>query len=148
MTVANFVGLARGIKPFTDPVTKKTARRRYYDGLTFHRVIPDFMIQGGDPLGTGSGGPGYVFANENHKDLRHDSPGVLAMANRGPDTNGSQFYITDAASKPLDGSYTVFGRCKENDVVRRIARVERDSADHPRKPVTIDRVDIQRETSK
>jgi peptidyl-prolyl cis-trans isomerase A (cyclophilin A) len=148
MTVANFVGLARGIKPFTDPKTKKKDRRRYYDGLTFHRVIPEFMIQGGDPLGTGRGGPGYTFANENQPDLLHDGGGVLAMAHRGRDTNGSQFYITEVALARLNGDYTVFGRCKEVEVVAKIARVSRDSDNRPRVPVTIDRVDFERKTAK
>ena len=122
LTVANFVGLARGMKAFKDPVSHKVEKRPYYDGTVFHRVIPGFMIQGGDPTATGNGGPGYEFKTEVSPDLTHE-PGTLSMANAGPDTNGSQFFITEVATHKLDGGYNVFGRCKDLDVVKKIARV-------------------------
>jgi peptidyl-prolyl cis-trans isomerase A (cyclophilin A) len=145
LAVANFVGLARGMKPFIDPRDNAKHIRRFYDGLIFHRVIPDFMIQGGDPTGTGSGGPGYTFKNE-ISDWKHDKGGVLAMANAGPDTNGSQFYITEKEQSFLDGSYTVFGRCKKEsvDVVKKIARVETTVPNRPVDPVILQRVEIRR----
>src|SRR5208282_3543852 len=108
-TVENFVGLATGTKEFIDPKTRKPASRPFYDGLIFHRVIPDFMIQGGCPLGTGTGGPGYRFKDEFSKELRHDKPGMLSMANAGPNTNGSQFFITHVPTPWLDGKHTIFG---------------------------------------
>ena len=107
MTVANFINLAR---------------RGFYDGVVFHRVIDDFMIQGGDPTGTGTGGPGYKFDDEFVGDLRHDKPGVLSMANAGPGTNGSQFFITEVPTPHLDNKHTIFGQCEEIDIVKRIAR--------------------------
>jgi peptidyl-prolyl cis-trans isomerase A (cyclophilin A) len=122
MTVANFVGLARGKHAFKDPKTGKVESRPYYDGTVFHRVIPEFMIQGGDPTATGTGDPGYQFDTEVSPDLKHE-PGTLSMANAGPNTNGSQFFITETATRQLDGKYNVFGRCKEVDVVKKIARV-------------------------
>jgi peptidyl-prolyl cis-trans isomerase A (cyclophilin A) len=124
LTVANFVGLARGLHPFTDAKSGKNEKRPFYDGLVFHRVIPNFMIQGGDPMGTGEGGPGYEFATEVSPKLKHDKPGTLSMANAGPDTNGSQFFITDKATPNLDGNYNVFGYCAEADVIKKIAGVE------------------------
>jgi peptidyl-prolyl cis-trans isomerase A (cyclophilin A) len=124
VAVANFVGLARGLHPFVDPVTGKVEKRPYYDGTFFHRVIPGFMAQGGDPTATGTGGPGYQFAGEVSRELRH-LPGTLSMANAGPDTNGSQFFITEAATPQLDGGYTAFGRCKEIDVVRKLTAVKK-----------------------
>ncbi len=124
LTVANFVGLARGMHAFKNPRTKMIERRPFYDGLTFHRVIPKFMIQGGDPLGTGSSGPGYKFANETSDALKHDRPGIMSMANSGPNTNGSQFFITEMKKSYLDGGYNVFGECMEIDIVAKIARVE------------------------
>ena len=131
MTVANFVGLATGKKPWLDPKTGKLQKNKpYYDGLIFHRVIPDFMIQGGDPTGTGSGGPGYQFGDETSVDVKM-APGVLAMANAGPSTNGSQFFITEGTPSYLDGKHTIFGTCKPLDVVGKIARVKRDSSDRP-----------------
>jgi len=122
ITVANFIGLARGMHPFRDPVSGKVETRPYYDGTVFHRVIPEFMIQGGDPTATGNGGPGYEFATEVSPDLKHE-PGTLSMANAGPNTNGSQFFITEVAENRLDGKYNVFGRCKDLEVVKKIARV-------------------------
>ena len=131
MTVANFVGLATGKKAWLDPKTNKVQKNKpYYDGLIFHRVIPDFMIQGGDPTGTGAGGPGYTFGDETSPDVKM-AVGVLAMANAGPSTNGSQFFITESAPSYLDGKHTVFGTCKPLDVVSKIARVKRDTSDRP-----------------
>jgi peptidyl-prolyl cis-trans isomerase A (cyclophilin A) len=124
VTVANFVGLARGLHPFRDPVTGKVLKRPYYHGTFFHRVIPGFMAQGGDPTATGTGGPGYQFASEVSPEIRH-LPGTLSMANAGPDTNGSQFFITEAATPQLDGSYSAFGRCKEIDVVSKLTAVKK-----------------------
>ncbi|HWM86559.1 MAG TPA: peptidylprolyl isomerase [Kofleriaceae bacterium] len=123
VTVANFIGLARGMHPFTDPKSGKVESRPYYDGTVFHRVIPEFMVQGGDPTATGSGDPGYKFDTEVSPDLKHE-PGTLSMANAGPNTNGSQFFITETATSQLDGKYNVFGRCKELDVVKKMARVK------------------------
>jgi peptidyl-prolyl cis-trans isomerase A (cyclophilin A) len=131
MTVANFVGLATGKKPWLDPKTNKLVKNKpFYDDLIFHRVIPDFMIQGGDPMGTGMGGPGYQFGDETSPDVKM-APGVLAMANAGPSTNGSQFFITEGTPSYLDGKHTIFGTCKPLDVVGKIARVKRDSNDKP-----------------
>jgi len=143
LTVANFVGLARGLHPFMNPATHKVETRPFYDGLIFHRVIPEFMIQGGDPLGKGSGGPGYQFAQEVSKDLRHDKPGVLSMANAGPNTNGSQFFITEVPKPSLDGGYNVFGQCNEIDIVKKIARVEKRGST-PVEPVVMTKVEISR----
>ncbi len=144
-TVANFVGLATGQKPWIDPRTNKTVRGKpFYDGLSFHRVIPHFMIQGGDPLNNGTGGPGYHFDDEVAPDLTHQ-PGTLAMANAGPgtSTNGSQFFIDEVEASWLKG-YTIFGKCKEVDVVSRIAAVPRGAADKPEIPVAITRITIAR----
>jgi len=143
--VANFVGLATGTKDWTDPTTKqKVHGKPYYDGTTFHRVIPQFMIQGGDPTGTGEGGPGYSFKDEFDPDLNFDVPGRLAMANSGPDTNGSQFFITEVPDHDLDQHYTIFGQCDEHSVliVQSIARVNRDRNDKPIDPVTLNKVTI------
>jgi peptidyl-prolyl cis-trans isomerase A (cyclophilin A) len=131
MTVANFVGLATGKKPWLDPKTNKVQKGKpYYDGTIFHRVIPDFMIQGGDPTGTGTGGPGYQFGDETSPEVKM-APGVLAMANAGKGTNGSQFFITEGSPSYLDGKHTIFGTCKPLDVVGKIARVKRDDSDRP-----------------
>jgi peptidyl-prolyl cis-trans isomerase A (cyclophilin A) len=140
--VANFVGLARGRRPFLDARTGEWVSRRFYDGLTFHRIIDDFMAQGGDPLGTGVGGPGYRFANED-SDLRHE-PGTLAYANAGRDTNGSQFYITETAQPSLDGGYTIFGRCEPMEVIQAITGAPTDSGDRPLQAIHMQKVDISR----
>ncbi len=149
MTVANFVGLARGLKAWRDPRTGKTLRKPFFDGLTFHRVIPRFMIQGGDPRGNGTGGPGYRFADEFVDSLRFDQPGRLAMANAGPATNGSQFFITEVPTPHLNHRHTIFGQCSNLDVVKAIARVPKDPADptksRPREPVIIKKVTIKRQ---
>lgn len=127
-TVANFYTLAED---------------GYYDGLTFHRVIPGFMIQGGDPEGVGTGGPGYMFKSEVSPELKHVA-GAMSMANAGPDTNGSQFFITEGVTAQLDGGYSVFGRCKETELVKQIAAVQRDPSDKPLTAVTIESVTISR----
>ena len=132
--VANFIGLAEGTKDWTDPVTsRKQHHKRLYDGTIFHRVIPEFMIQGGDPAGTGLGDPGFAFDDEFDPNLNFDVPGRLAMANSGPNTNGSQFFITEQAYDSLNQHYTIFGQCDEPsvEVVKAIARVQRDSNDRP-----------------
>ena len=143
--VANFIGLATGTKDWTSPVThQKKHGVPLYDGTIFHRVIPDFMIQGGDPLGTGTGDPGYAFKNETSNDLKFDRPGRLAYANAGPGTNGSQFFITEVAYASLNGGYTIFGQCDAASVtlVKQIARMGRDSNDRPYKPVKINHITI------
>jgi peptidyl-prolyl cis-trans isomerase A (cyclophilin A) len=148
MTVANFVGLARGLKPFKNPKTGATEKRPFFDGLIFHRVIPDFMIQGGDPLGLGTGDPGYSFGDEFSPSLRHDKGGLLSMANAGPGTNGSQFFITERPTPHLDDRHSIFGACKEVDIVKKIARVEKDPSDpmgsRPKTPVVLEKVTIKR----
>jgi peptidyl-prolyl cis-trans isomerase A (cyclophilin A) len=121
IAVANFVGLARGIRPWLDPKTDKWVKKPFYDGLIFHRVIPGFMIQGGDPKGNGTGNPGYKFANETSPDLKFDKPGLLAMANAGPGTNGSQFFITEKTPAFLNGGYSIFGPCDPVSLVAEIA---------------------------
>lgn len=143
-TVANFVGLATGTKEFNDPKTGQMVKRPFYNGLTFHRVISGFMIQGGDPLGTGTGGPGYQFANEN-TNASFNKPGVLAMANAGPNTNGSQFFITVAPTPSLEGNYNVFGQViSGQDVADKISNVATDSQDKPITPVIIKSITIQK----
>jgi len=146
--VANFIGLARGTKQWTNPMTgAKKHGVPLYNGTIFHRVIPEFMIQGGDPLGNGQGDPGYKFKNETSPDLRFDRPGRLAYANAGPDTNGTQFFITEdvAHSAHLSGGYTIFGQCDDATVelVKKIARMPRDANDRPNDPVKINKITIQ-----
>ena len=142
---ANFIGLAQGTKEWTDPTTNKLQRKKpFFDGTTFHRVIPEFMIQGGDPTGTGTGGPGYQFNDEFDPNLNFDRAGRLAMANSGPNTNGSQFFITEQAYPSLNQGYTLFGQCDDPgvEVVKAIARVQRDSNDKPLSPVKLIKMTI------
>ncbi len=144
-TVRNFVELAEGSREWTDPRTRASSHDRLYDGTIFHRVITDFMIQGGDPLGTGTGGPGYKFADEIHPDLRFDRPYLLAMANAGPGTNGSQFFITIAATPWLQGKHTIFGEViAGSEVVEAISHVRTGRNDRPVQDVVIESVDIDR----
>ena len=144
-TVANFVDLATGAKEWTDPKTKEKVKRPLYNGTIFHRVIPGFMIQGGDPLGNGTGGPGYRFEDEFNPDLKHSKPYILSMANAGPNTNGSQFFITHKATPWLDGKHSVFGEVvKGQEVVDAIANVPRDFRDRPLKEVVLKEVVISR----
>ncbi len=144
-TVGNFVGLAEGTKEWTDPRTGKKSHERYYDGIVFHRVIDGFMIQGGDPLGKGIGGPGYDFADEFHTMLRHDRAGILSMANRGPNTNGGQFFITLGPTPHLDNRHSIFGEVVEGmDVIRKIGSTQTDGRDRPLKDVVIQTVTIER----
>ena len=146
--VANFIALSEGTRDWIDPTTNKPQHnKRFFDGTIFHRVIPDFMIQGGDPTGTGMGGPGYAFRDEVDPNLGFDRPGRLAMANSGPNTNGSQFFITEAAYPSLDMHYSLFGQCDEPsiEVVKAIARVGRNAEDRPYVPVVLKKVTIVRE---
>ena len=145
VTVKNFVDLAEGHKEWTDPKTGQKTKKRFYDGLIFHRVIPNFMIQGGCPLGTGTGGPGYTFDDEIVPELTFDKPGLLAMANAGPGTNGSQFFITTVPTPWLTGHHTIFGEVVEGqDVVVNIGNVPRGPNDKPLTPVVIKKVVITR----
>ncbi len=149
VTVRKIVGLALGRITWIDPRTNKpVVGKPFYDGLTFHRVIPNFMIQGGDPLGTGTGGPGgpdFPFEDEFHPRLKFDQPGRLAMANSGPNTNGSQFFITEVPTPHLNNRHTIFGDCTNVSVVRQIARVRTDPRNNrPLQPVTINRVIVER----
>jgi len=145
LTATNFIGLATGTKTWTDPVTTKQVQGEpFYDGTTFHRVIPGFMILGGDRLGTGEGDAGYYVPDEISSSLRFDIAGRLAMANSGPGTDGSQFFITEAANPALDGKYTIFGQCDPHTVlmVKGIALVDRNAQDKPLTPVVINKVSI------
>jgi peptidyl-prolyl cis-trans isomerase A (cyclophilin A) len=145
VAVANFIAVAQGTKDWTDPNTKKVQHNKpLYNGTTFHRVIPEFMIQGGDPVGTGMGDPGYAFNDEIDPNLLFDRPGRLAMANSGPNTNGSQFFVTEQGYDTLNGHYTLFGQCDDArvEVVKAIARVPRDGDDKPRSPVILQKVTI------
>jgi peptidyl-prolyl cis-trans isomerase A (cyclophilin A) len=144
-TVANFVGLASGSKEYTDPSTGTKKSGKFYDGLTFHRVIDGFMIQGGCPLGTGTGGPGYKFADEFHPDVAFNKPYLLAMANAGPGTNGSQFFITLGPQPHLNRKHTIFGEVADKssrDVVNEISQVRTGRGDRPVNPVIITSVTI------
>jgi peptidyl-prolyl cis-trans isomerase A (cyclophilin A) len=144
-TVENFVGLAEGTKQWSDPRTNQKVQRPYYDGTIFHRVIDGFMIQGGDPLGQGIGGPGYNFADEFDPKLRHNKAGILSMANRGPNTNGGQFFITLAPTPHLDDRHSVFGEVVEgSDVVSKIGRTPTGDRDRPLKDIVIQKVTIER----
>ncbi len=143
--VANFIGLARGTKDWTNPATgRKMHGVPLYNGTIFHRVIPEFMIQGGDPMGTGVGDPGYKFKNETSPDLQFDRPGRLAYANSGPDTNGSQFFVTEVPYPSLNGGYTIFGQCDDPSVelVKKIARMPRNGNDLPNDPPKIVKITI------
>jgi len=146
LTVANFVGLARGTLPWTD-AEGQAQTKPLYPGTVFHRVVPGFMVQGGDPKGDGTGGPGYAFPNEVSTALRFDQPGRLAMANAGPDTNGSQFFVTEAPVPHLDGRFTIFGQCDDAsvEVVKAIARLPTDDDDAPVDPVVIQSIDVRAE---
>jgi len=144
-TVANFVGLAEGSREWTDPKTGEKKKEPFYDGIVFHRIIEGFVLQGGDPLGQGHGGPGYQFEDEFHPELRHDRAGILSMANAGPNTNGSQFFITLAPTPHLDRKHAVFGAVTEGlSVIDEIGRVKTDRNDRPVAPVMMKRVRIER----
>jgi peptidyl-prolyl cis-trans isomerase A (cyclophilin A) len=145
-TVANFVGLAEGTKEWTDPKTGAKVKKPFYNGLIFHRVIADFMIQGGDPLGTGTGDPGYKFADEFGSGRKMDKAGVLAMANSGPNSNGSQFFITLKETNYLNGKHTVFGEVTEGmDTIRKIGETKTSKpGDRPVVPVVMQSVTIER----
>lgn len=145
-TVENFVGLAEGTKEFTDPKTGEKVKRPFYDGLIFHRIIKDFMIQGGCPTGTGTGGPGYRFEDEiTQGQNKHEKPGMLSMANAGPNTNGSQFFITVVPTPWLDKGHTVFGEIVEGyEIVDQISKVKTLPGDRPVEPITLNKVSILR----
>jgi peptidyl-prolyl cis-trans isomerase A (cyclophilin A) len=145
-TVANFAGLADGSREWTDPRTGGKVKQPYFDGTIFHRVIDGFMIQGGDPLGQGTGGPGYTFADEFHPKRRHERAGILSMANRGPNTNGGQFFITLAATPWLDDKHSVFGEVVTGmEVVEKIGKTATSKpGDRPVKPITINSVKIEK----
>jgi peptidyl-prolyl cis-trans isomerase A (cyclophilin A) len=142
-TVRNFVELAEGTREWTDPRTRKASKAKLYDGTVFHRVIPEFMIQGGDPLGTGTGGPGYEFGDEIHPELQFTRPHLLAMANAGPGTNGSQFFITVGPTPWLNGKHTIFGEVVSGgDIVDKISRVQTSRGDRPVQDVVLESVEI------
>ena len=145
-TVANFTGLAEGTREWTDPRSGRKVTQPYFNGTVFHRVIAGFMIQGGDPLGQGTGGPGYTFADEFHPMQRHSKAGILSMANRGPNTNGGQFFITLAATPWLDDKHSVFGEVVEGmDVVKKIGSTATSKpGDRPLAPITVESVTIER----
>jgi peptidyl-prolyl cis-trans isomerase A (cyclophilin A) len=145
-TVANFVGLAEGTREWTDPRTSRKVKEPYYNGTVFHRIIADFMIQGGDPLGQGTGGPGYTFPDEFSPKLRHGKAGILSMANRGPNTNGGQFFITLAETSWLNDKHSVFGEVVEGmDVVTKIGGAATSKpGDRPLKPITIESITIEK----
>lgn len=144
-TVENFVGLAEGTKEWTDPKTNAKVKKPFYDGLKFHRVIDGFMIQGGCPIGNGTGGPGYTFADEFGPGLKHDKAGYLSMANAGPNTNGSQFFVTVAATPWLDGRHAIFGEVVEGmDVVMKISKAKTLPGDKPAEDIIIKKVTITR----
>jgi peptidyl-prolyl cis-trans isomerase A (cyclophilin A) len=144
-TVNNFVELAEGTREWTNPATRQKSQARLYNGTIFHRVIPQFMIQGGDPLGTGTGGPGYRFGDEFHPDLSFDRPYLLAMANAGPGTNGSQFFITTVPTPWLNNKHTIFGEVIEgSDIVDDISRVQTAAGDRPVQDVVLESVEITR----
>ena len=144
-TVENFVGLAEGTKEWMDPRTNQKVKKPYYDGVVFHRVIDGFMIQGGDPLGQGIGGPGYTFADEFHPKARHDKAGVLSMANRGPNTNGGQFFITLAPTPHLDDRHSVFGEVVDGmDVIKKIGGTKISERDRPVTDIVIQTIKIER----
>ena len=144
-TVENFVGLAEGTKQWTDPRTNQKVTKPYYDGVIFHRVIDGFMVQSGDPLGQGIGGPGYNFNDEFHPKLRHNKAGMLSMANRGPNTNGGQFFITLGATPHLDDRHSIFGEVTEGmEVVRKIGSTRTGAQDRPVKDIVIQTIKIER----
>jgi len=144
-TVENFVGLAEGTKEWMDPRTNQKVKQPYYNGVIFHRVIKGFMIQGGDPLGQGIGGPGYTFADEFHPRLRHNRAGILSMANRGPNTNGGQFFITLGPTPHLDDKHSIFGEAVEGmDVVNKIGSTATTDRDRPVKNIAIENIKIER----
>ena len=144
-TVGNFVGLATGEVAWTDPQGNEVSGRSLYHGTIFHRVIKDFMIQGGDPLGKGTGGPGYQFGDEIVRSLRHDKPGILSMANAGPNTNGSQFFVTEVPTPWLDGKHTVFGEVVEGfEIVQKIAAAPAGADNRPKTPVELRSITIDR----
>jgi len=144
-TVANFVGLAEGTKEWTDPKTGQKKTAPFYDGIIFHRVIDGFMIQGGDPLGKGYGGPGYKFGDEFHPSLKHNRDGLLSVANAAPSTNGSQFFITLAPTPHLDNRHTIFGVVEDGmDVVKKIGKVRVGAQDRPVTDVVMNKVTIER----
>ena len=147
-TVENFVGLAEGTKEWTDPKTNQKVKRPFYNGLIFHRVISGFMIQGGCPQGTGRGGPGFRFADEFSPKFRHTKDGILSMANAGPNTNGSQFFITLGPTPHLDNKHSVFGEVVEGlDVVKKIGATKTGAQDRPVKDIVITELKIDRVTA-